>query len=249
MPELVSLHWDDFKDHVNEAFQNLIGDNDFADVTLACGDGQQIKAHKVILAASSPFLENLLRSNAHPHPLIFMRGVEFDNLQAIVNWLYCGETSVYQENLESFLQVAEEIQITGFAAKSKEPDAKEVKAVLKNRKEKVIKQSSTKGNSGNDGKEENAVENTSEGKHIETLVNSFQVLDEKIMSLLEKGDPSEKENIYYCNVCGLRGMKNSLKDHVEAKHLEGISLPCNICEKAFKSRVSLRMHKSRMHKS
>ena len=184
--------------------------------------------------------------HSNPHPLIFMRGVEFDNLQAIVNWLYCGETSVYQENLESFLQVAEEIQITGFMAKSKEPVAKEEKAGLKNRKAKAIKQSSTNGNPGN---EENAVEKTSEGKHIETLVQSFQELDEKIMSLLEKGDPSERENIYYCNVCGLRGMKNSLKDHVETKHLEGISLPCNMCEKAFKSRVSLRMHKSRMHKS
>ena len=249
MPELVSLHWDDFKDHVNEAFQNLIGDNDFADVTLACGDGQQIKAHKVILAASSPFFENLLKSNAHPHPLIFMRGVEFDNLQAIVNWLYCGETSVYQENLESFLQVAEEIQITGLMAKSKEPDIKEEKAVMKNRKAKVIKQRSTSGKSGNDVKEENAVENISEGKHIETLVESFQELDEKIMSLMEKGDQYEKENIYYCNVCGQRGMKYSLKDHIEAKHLEGISLPCNICEKVFKSRVSLRMHKSRTHKT
>ena len=34
-------------------------DNDFADGTLACEDGQQIEAHKVILAASSSFFQNL----------------------------------------------------------------------------------------------------------------------------------------------------------------------------------------------
>ena len=35
-------------------FGNLIEDKDF-DVTLACEDGQQVEAHKVILAASNPF--------------------------------------------------------------------------------------------------------------------------------------------------------------------------------------------------
>ena len=42
-------------DNVNSAFGNLIEDKDFSDVTLACEDGQQVEAHKVILAASSPF--------------------------------------------------------------------------------------------------------------------------------------------------------------------------------------------------
>ena len=64
MPEQVLLQWNDFREHVNKAFGNLIDDNDFTDVTLACVDGQQVRAHKVILAASSPFFQNLLRSNA-----------------------------------------------------------------------------------------------------------------------------------------------------------------------------------------
>ena len=35
-------------DNVNSAFGNLIEDKDFSDVTLACEDGQQVEAHKVI---------------------------------------------------------------------------------------------------------------------------------------------------------------------------------------------------------
>ena len=51
------------------------GSSDFSDVTLACEDGQQIEAHKVILAASSPFFQNLLRRNRQVgYPIIYMRG-------------------------------------------------------------------------------------------------------------------------------------------------------------------------------
>jgi len=59
MSEKLCLKWNDFQENVNAAFGNLREDNEFADVTLASEDGQQIEAHKVILAASSPFFQNL----------------------------------------------------------------------------------------------------------------------------------------------------------------------------------------------
>ena len=84
------------------AFGNLRGSNDFSDVTLACEDGQEYEVHKVILAASSPFFQRLLERNTHPHPLIFMRGLKSEDLSAILDFLYCGEANVFQENLDSF---------------------------------------------------------------------------------------------------------------------------------------------------
>ena len=111
MTEKLCLQWNDFKDNVNSAFGNLREDKDFSDVTLACEDGQQVEAHKVILAASSPFFQKLLRQNKHPHPLIYMRGIESDELFAIVDFLYSGEAKVFQENLDSFLAIAEELQL------------------------------------------------------------------------------------------------------------------------------------------
>ena len=76
MSEKLCLKWNDFQDNVNTVFGSLREDTEFADVTLACEDGQQIEAHKVILAASSPFFQNLLKRNTHPHPLIYMRGID-----------------------------------------------------------------------------------------------------------------------------------------------------------------------------
>merc|ERR1712074_33044 len=91
---------------------------EFADVTLACEDGQQGEAHKVILVSSSPFFLNLLRKNKHPHPLIYMRGLKSEDLVAMIDFLYFGEANVYQENLDSFLSVAEELQLKGLMGKT-----------------------------------------------------------------------------------------------------------------------------------
>merc|ERR1712208_37478 len=105
-------------------------DNDFVDVTLVCEDGQQVEAHKVILASSSPFFQKLLGRNKHPHPLIYMRGVNSDDLLAIVDFLYCGEANIQQENLNSFLAIAEELQLKGLMGKAeKEPVPKKANQI------------------------------------------------------------------------------------------------------------------------
>ena len=111
MSEKLNLQWNDFQENVKSAFGNMREDQDFSDVTLACEDGQQVEAHKVILVASSPFFQRLLGRNKHPHPLIYMRGIKSVDIVAIIDFLYCGEAAVYQENLDSFLTIAEELEL------------------------------------------------------------------------------------------------------------------------------------------
>ena len=73
-PDKLCLNWKNFQQNISSAFRELRSDNDFSDVTLACKDGFQLLAHKVILASSSPFFMNILKMNKNPHPLIYMRG-------------------------------------------------------------------------------------------------------------------------------------------------------------------------------
>ena len=75
--EKLCLQWNDFKDNVSSSFGELREDKDLIDVTLACEDGKQVEAHKVVLAASSPFFKDILKRNKHPHPLIYMRGLTY----------------------------------------------------------------------------------------------------------------------------------------------------------------------------
>ena len=86
--EKLCLQWNDFKENISLAFGDLRQDKEFTDVTLACEDGQQVEAHKVVLIASSPFFLNLLKKNKHSHPLVFMRGVKYDDLIFIVDFLF-----------------------------------------------------------------------------------------------------------------------------------------------------------------
>ena len=107
MSEKLCLQWNDYQENVKNAFASLRGVTDFVDVTLACEDGNQIEAHKVILAASSPFFENILKKNKNSHPLIYMRGVKSIDLLAMVDFLYHGEANVFQEKKSCVLLKSE----------------------------------------------------------------------------------------------------------------------------------------------
>ena len=113
------LRWNDFAENVSGAFKDLRAENDFFDVTLACSDSgaRTLQAHKVILSACSNFFKTTFRqqmnANKHPNPYIYLRGVNYSDLASILDFIYNGEVNVAQEDLNSFLAVAEELQIKG----------------------------------------------------------------------------------------------------------------------------------------
>jgi len=110
--EKFCLRWNDFESNISVAFRELREDKDFFDVTLACDD-DQIQAHKVILSACSPFFRSVLRKNPHQHPLLYLKGVKYADLLAVLNFMYHGEVNVAQEELNSFLAVAEDLRVKG----------------------------------------------------------------------------------------------------------------------------------------
>ena len=73
-----------------------------------------MEAHRIVLASSSPFFMELLRNHKRTSPLIFIKGVKYEDLVAIVDFLYVGAANVFQENLDSFLAIiASELQLRG----------------------------------------------------------------------------------------------------------------------------------------
>ena len=250
MSEKLCLKWHDFQENVSTAFGNLREDNEFTDVTLACEDGQQVKAHKVILAASSPLFQNMLTKNKHPHPLIYLKGAKFEDLLAIVDFLYFGEANVFQENLDAFLSTAEELKLTGLtgqkdvSGESFEANQTKMSAQPTLKREKL------------DSKQQNYIlkeyQVKAEVSHEMILsVQNFvcqdlQDLDFKVKSMMEKSQnliPNGKERAKTCKVCGKEGAGIAIRDHIEANHLEGVAIPCNICGKIYRSRMLLRKHK------
>ena len=111
--EKFCLRWNDFETNVSSAFREIREEKDFFDVTLACDDDSQIQAHKVIIAACSPFFRNVLRKNSHQHPLLYLKGVKYRELINVLNFMYMGEVNVAQDDLNSFLAVAEDLRVKG----------------------------------------------------------------------------------------------------------------------------------------
>jgi len=107
------LRWNDFQSNISDAFNELREEKDFFDVTLACDDSSQVEAHKVILSACSPFFRNILKMHPHQHPLLYIKGVKFKEILSILNFMYQGEVNVAQDELSSFLTVAEELKVKG----------------------------------------------------------------------------------------------------------------------------------------
>ena len=270
MLEKLCFQWNDFKENVNSAFGRLRSDKEFTDVTLACEDGQQVEAHKVILAASSPFFEKILQKNKHPHPLIYLRGVKSKDLLAIVDFLYFGEANVYQEDLDSFLAIAEELQLKGLRGKPNSNVSTKTELGAQEKENKIHNLEPTMSKSSHLTKSDftekfsstDHENGTMEPWDHETMENgtvaltsyfsgNVRELDDKCNSMMLK--TLKKDNtghpVYKCVACGKEAINNNLKKHIEANHLEGVSIPCNVCEKTFRSRDAKRQHYLIHHKS
>ena len=111
--EKFSLKWNSFQENISTAFNNLRDDTTFTDVTLISEDGQQLQVHKVILSASSPFFMKIFKINKHPNPLLYLKGFKGHQLHSIIDFMYHGVAEIYQENIDGFLAVADELQLKG----------------------------------------------------------------------------------------------------------------------------------------
>lgn len=108
------LRWNNYQTNLTNVFDELLQNESFVDVTLAC-EGQSIKAHKMVLSACSPYFQALFYDNPCQHPIIIMRDVRWEELKAIMEFMYKGEINVSQEQINPLLKVAEMLKIRGLA--------------------------------------------------------------------------------------------------------------------------------------
>ncbi|XP_072393635.1 uncharacterized protein [Diabrotica undecimpunctata] len=106
------LKWNKFESNILSAFESLQNTEDLADVTLTC-EGINIKAHKFILSACSPYFRTIFKENPCPHPIVILKDVAHADLMAIINFMYHGEVTVSEEQFASFLNTAVVLQVLG----------------------------------------------------------------------------------------------------------------------------------------
>ena len=234
-------------------------DNDFFDVTLACGDGTQIEAHKVVLSAGSPFFGSLLKMKKGSTPIIYMRGLKSSDLASIVDFLYFGEVNIYQDQLNDFLAIAEELQLKGLV--TYDENQQREKLPLESKAKHHVNRNPNKLQyiaPGVDTKVEKSEPNDTHGS--QALINEMNNDHTKVVRIAESDDLNQRMSEliewtgdnWVCTICGKiaanthHGKKN-LRRHTQI-HMEGLSYPCNICGKEFRCKTNVDTHISQIHK-
>ena len=205
--------------------------------------------NRIILASCSPLFMRIFRNTKHSHPLIYMRGLWSVDLEAILDFAYCGGANIYQHRLDSFLALAEELKLNGLMVDQKINDIK----TRVQRPSKLVSQDiSSKRlvelnpDIGDDTRRE-VVE-------IEGNLKTVEIgqLDEQISSVMDKTDKmlhigGQAFRAMICKVCGNEAKNAHMKEHKEAHHITGISHNCDLCGNIFRLRKGLKEHKRKYH--
>lgn len=115
------LRWTNYHSNLSTVFDQLYQTESFADVTLI-SEGRSIRAHKMVLAASSPYFQTIFTETPCKHPVVIIKDVRYEELKALVDFMYRGEINVAQEHIRPLLKLAEMFQIRGLTEVSHEEE-------------------------------------------------------------------------------------------------------------------------------
>ncbi|XP_017865136.1 PREDICTED: longitudinals lacking protein, isoforms H/M/V isoform X20 [Drosophila arizonae] len=108
------LRWNNHQSTLISVFDTLLENETLVDCTLAA-EGKFLKAHKVVLSACSPYFATLLQEQYDKHPIFILKDVKYQELRAMMDYMYRGEVNISQDQLTALLKAAESLQIKGLS--------------------------------------------------------------------------------------------------------------------------------------
>ena len=119
--EKYNLKWHAYSDHLKNMMKELMMNEDYSDVTLVTEDKKQIKANINILSACSPVFKDILKKEKNSNQIMYLRGIQFQEMKSIMQFIYLGEATFYEERMDEFLAVAKSLEITELCNAETEP--------------------------------------------------------------------------------------------------------------------------------
>ena len=233
--EKFCLKWVDYQSNISKLFQSLRDKEDFCDVTLVGDDFKQVKAHKVILSSCSEYFYNVLKANKkQPHPILCLEGLNFQDLQNVLDYIYNEELKIYQHDLDRFLAVAKRFRLEGLIGQENK-ETKETKV------ESSFEDSLNVRDISNVDLVKSNFHEQKEKTRIIFSAGDFETI-EKLNEKVEKSYSRDNRGFFICHYCAkISNYRSHMKEHVEI-HFEGLVLKCSFCDKTYKSRNYLRKH-------
>ncbi|XP_071528423.1 uncharacterized protein [Panulirus ornatus] len=123
MEELLSLKWNNHRTTFIHILGVLRDKQAYTDVTLAC-DGKFYSVHKLVLSTCSDYFCAMFDKTACKSPVIVLKDIKCEDLEALLDYMYLGEVNVRQSDLASLIKAAENLRIKGLAVPDDEPPNK-----------------------------------------------------------------------------------------------------------------------------
>ena len=225
--------------------KEMMTSEDFADVTLVSDDKKTIKAHKSILSACSPVFKNILHMESqNSHPVIYLRGIQYPEIESILQFMYLGEAKFYEERMNEFIMVAKNLEIKelskGIEFESSKSQKDPPEETIEQSEENLIDSSENDDldDSNMTAVSEADIVDDNEQREISKLASHMSKFQcpkcDKTFSFhseLRYHKTSLHEGVKYaCNQCNYQAIKQShLKQHIQSKH-EGVKYACNQCD-------------------
>ena len=238
--EKLSLSWPPWHthaDHLKEMLRNMKTDDTFTDVTLVCDDGRKIRAHKVVLGASSSVMKKMLTNTDTSS--IDLEGMAFEEINSILQFIYLGEATLFQERMQEFLDAAQKLKVKELCREPKREfemnDALSNEYDMKNYDD--IKMLVPKGVSHL--YPESIYPVSVYPKYACNLCNEIFTNQSELTPHIT----SMHEGIKYaCKQCDYQATtQSSLKTHIQSKH-EGAKYACNQCDFQASMQSALAIH-------
>ena len=232
MTEKFTLQWNDFQTNAVQNYSKLRNSSEFMDVTLVGDDHKLVSAHKVILTSCSEYFRSILTKHEHSHPLICLDGVESQDIENALDFIYNGALHIFHDDLDRFLQLAQKLKLEGLIGNPEKLES----PIWKNDTSLI--------------EEEKLNENTMMGQSNLKIKENFSMISDGIPNI-EELDLKLRENVQKidggnkCIICG-KVFKNPghAREHVEMAHIEGLQFNCSFCDKTYRNRNALRRHKN-----
>ena len=269
------LNWPSYSDHLRSTFRHMMETGDFSDVTLVCEDRKQFRAHRNILAAGSPMFMDLLQINQGTQPVIFLKGVQGSDLETILQFLYFGEATLYENRMTALLDV---FKILGIQDLFKSINSDEILPTIVEKSDIVEEQIHSVDDFPPDSKMDlvkldmdmdveqflqmKMNDQILPGNVEKTAQTKTNIVEEKLLSEDDFPPDSNIESIkldmnveqipkpvYRCDQCDYQAkQRGHLKHHIRYTH-QGIRFKCYICENQFSRKEILSQHIQSKHES
>ena len=232
-----SYKWTNQSERTAEVWSQLFTSNKFTDVTLICNDQQTIQAHRLILSACSPIFNKILDQNSSSNPWIYLRGIDYEEMKAIIQFIYLGTVTMEDNKVNEFFEIAEDLEIASIINSRKGNIVDEIERDLACGEPKISTQKEDLG----DNTEQTNIDNEPteddvdyENTDIEMETSSEEVPNTDTSQIEEEylETPKEPEVVqqkktnpqstvagYQCNMCSAKfTSRGGVELHIKLKH-------------------------------